>query len=136
MLSGLKTYFGANVGLTAQIGARLHRVTAPANSGPKYVTYRRMDDARRLRTGGAHSLSKTNRVAFKCHGATLADADDVYDALRAVIGETQFRGNWGTAPVYVIESAYWDGDAYEEDVNSETQEYTISIDLIVTWKNS
>lgn len=139
MLSGLKAYFGANAGLTAQISTRLHRVTAPANSGSvnssKYVTYKRLDDNVRLRAGGSHSSARTNRVGFTCHGATLEDALAVYDALRAVIGETQYRGTWGTSPAYTIQSAYWLDDSYAEDFNEQTREYEIDISLAVTWNS-
>lgn len=136
MLAQLREFFGADSGLTAQISTRLHRVTAPANSDPtnaKFVTYKKLDDARRLRPGGPHSQLKTNRVGFTCHGLTLDDALDVYDALRAVIGETQYRGTWGSSPAINIDSAWWDGDAYVEDFNEQTREYTVEISLVVTW---
>jgi hypothetical protein len=132
MLSGLKTHFGANAGLTAQIGAHLHRLIAPANAGEgtgkKYVTYRPLTDSRPLKVSGTRSTAR-DRVEFVCHGRLLEDATAVYDALIAVV-PGQFRGTWGGVE---IQSAFWDGDTYEEEYDARNREVTISITLSVTW---
>ena len=44
----------------------------------------------------------------------------------------QYRGTWGAV---TVQSAWWDGDTYDEDFDADIQEFTITISLVVTWNS-
>jgi len=126
ILQTIFQFLSGESSITDLVSARIYPTVFPMGSILPAIVTKVVSVDRTISHGGFSGVLKP-RVQFTCMADDFDSADELKEALIAVLEDTDNWGTWGTTPVYsVVIQTYYDL-GYVED----TESYQIAVDAAI-----